>query len=87
MIVSVRRTMTLDPDTHALLAQLMREQGMSLEVAVNHAIRVGLAGGEQRAFPMTTRQMGQPAVSVDQALRRAGELEDDQLIERLAVRE
>ena len=87
MIVSVRATLTLDPDTHALLAQLMRERGLSLEAAVNHAIRAGLAGGERPVYRMTTVSMGEPSVSVDKALRLAGELENDQLIERSAVRE
>jgi hypothetical protein len=82
----VRTTLTLDPDTEALLAQLMRERGMTLKAAVNYAIRAGLAGAQRPPFTLTTASMGEPAVSLDKALRLAGELEDDQLIDRLAVR-
>jgi hypothetical protein len=82
----VRTTLTLDPDTQALLTQLMRERGMTLKAAVNYAIRAGLAGAERPVYRMTTVRMGQPTVPLDKALRLAGELEDDQLIDRLAVR-
>jgi hypothetical protein len=82
----VRTTLTLDPDTEALLSQLMRERGMTLKAAVNYAIRAGLAGRQRPTFRITTVAMGEPAVSLDKALRLAGELEDDQLIDRLAIR-
>jgi hypothetical protein len=82
----MRTTLTLEPDTQALLARLMRERGMTLKAAVNYAIRAGLAGVQRSPFRMTTRPMGEPSVPLDKALRLAGELEDDQLIDRLAVR-
>jgi hypothetical protein len=81
----VRTTLTLDPDTHALLSQLMRERGVSLEAAENCAIRAGLAA-ERPALRMTTVRMGEPTVPLDKALRLAGELEDDQLIDRPPTR-
>jgi len=82
----VRTTLTLEPDTEALLARLMHERGMTLKAAVNYAIRAGLAGAQRPAFRVTTVRMGEPSVPLDKALRLAGELEDDQLIDRLAVR-
>ena len=82
----MRTTLTLDPDTEALLSQLMQERGMTLKAAVNYAIRAGLAGPQRSTFRIATVAMGEPAVPLDKALRLAGELEDDQLIDRLAVR-
>ena len=58
---------------------------MSLDAAVNYAIRAGLAA-ERPAFCMTTVRMGEPTVPLDKALRLAGELEDDQLIDRPPTR-
>lgn len=78
--------MTLDPDTEALLIRLERERGMSRKEAVNYAIRAGLAPrGRGQAFRTPTASMGQPVVPLDKALRLASDLEDDQLLDRLAV--
>jgi len=82
----MRTTLTLDPDTQALLAQLMRDREMTFKAAVNYAIRAGLAGAPRPVFRVATVGMGEPAVPLDKALRLAGELEDERLIDRLAVR-
>jgi hypothetical protein len=85
----VRTTVTLDPDTEALINALMREQGITFKQAINEAIRRGLGGtrgGERRRYRTPTRRMGQPAVPLDAALRLAGELEDEELVRRLASR-
>jgi hypothetical protein len=81
----VRTTLTLDPDTEALILRLERERGMSRKEAVNYANRAGLAPRDARAFRTPTASMGLPVVPLDKALRLAGELEDEQLLHRLAV--
>jgi hypothetical protein len=84
----MRTTVTLDPDSEALVKRLMRERAMSFKQAVNHAIRAGLAGSTQAGPARTpTFRMGfEPAIPWDKALRLAADLEDDELTRRLAAR-
>jgi hypothetical protein len=84
----MRTTVTLEPDVEALVRKLMRERGMSFKEAVNDAIRRGLASrpaGDR--FETPTYSMGfDPSIPWDNALRLAGELEDEELSRRLASR-
>jgi hypothetical protein len=82
----VRTTVTLDADTRALVERLMRERDLSFKEAVNHAIRAGLAGRREGSTPTPTFRMGAPMVPLDRALRIAAELEDEELMRRLATR-
>jgi hypothetical protein len=82
----MRTTLTLDPDVHALLRKLMRERGLSFKKAVNLAIRAGLASGSEAAAQTPTFTLGVPRVPLERALRLAGELEDEELIRKLALR-
>jgi hypothetical protein len=85
-----RTTLTLDPDVDALVRKQMRERGVPYKVAVNDAIRAGLADvprGRRRTRRTPTFKMGfEPALPWDKALRMAAELEDEELLRRLAVR-
>jgi hypothetical protein len=84
---SMRTTITLEPDTDALVRRLMRERGLSLEQAVNEAIRAGAPeAGRRRAIRTPTFDMGRPAVPIDRALHIADALEDEELVRRLAAR-
>lgn len=80
--------MTLDPDVETMVKRLMRERGLSFKDAVNQAIRAGLTATPAReAFSTPTFRMGfDPTIPWDRALSLAGELEDDELIRRLAAR-
>lgn len=82
----VRTTVTLDPDTDAIVRRLMREGGLTFKAALNEAIRAGAAPARRRAFRTPTYQMGQPAVPLEKALRLAGELEDEELLRKIAAR-
>ena len=65
----------------------MRERGLSFKRALNEAIRSGVARrGGRRQFRTTTADMGQPAIPLDKALRLAADLEDDELLRKLALR-
>jgi hypothetical protein len=76
----MRTTVTLDPDTAALVQRRMRERGISFKEALNDAIRAGLAGGERREpFRTRTATLGTPSVNLDRALQLAAELEDEEL--------
>lgn len=83
----MRTTVTLDPDTHAIVRRLMRERGFTFKQALNAAIR---AGDPHRpaatAFATPTFDLGNPSIPIDKALRLAAELEDEALIRRLAER-
>lgn len=78
----MRTTVTLDPDTMALIKRRMNERGQSFKEAVNDAIRAGAAGPRPTPFRTATAEMGIPAVNLDQALRLAGDLEDEELVRK-----
>jgi hypothetical protein len=83
----VRTTVTLDPDTRALVERAMRDRGLSFKEAVNEAIRAGLGSGRAPGDAYTTpRKLGPARVDVTKALQLAAELEDDALTRRLAER-
>ena len=83
----MRTTVTLEPDVEALLQKLMRQRGLTFKEAVNQAIRSGLAGGGGRTgFRTRTFSMGRPAVPLTKALQLSGELEDEELLRKLASR-
>jgi hypothetical protein len=84
MMRRVRTTVTLDPDVEALIAQAMRERGLTFKQAVNDAIRAGMGGRDGApAAPFPTFDMGEPLVDITKAVRLAGELEDQELAGRL----
>ncbi len=83
----MRTTITLDPDVHALVRKLMRERGIGFKEAVNAAIRGGLAPRRETAPSATpTFDLGEPTVPLEKALELAGELEDEELRRKLALR-
>jgi hypothetical protein len=83
----MRITITLDPDTVALVRRLMRERGLSLSQAVNATIRAGAPGaGRRRTFGTPTFDMGLPAAPVEHAQHLMGELEDEEVARKVAAR-
>jgi len=87
----VRTTVTIDPDVEALLRRLMKEKHLSFKEALNSALRAGLVAGRagRRASPVKVPvyQMKQRAgVNLDKALALAGELEDEEILRKMAVR-
>jgi hypothetical protein len=82
----VRTTITLDPDVEAQVKRLMRERGLSFKEAVNTAIRAGLQPAAGEPFRTPTYDMGAPLVDLTKVLRLAGEIEDEEIIRRLASR-
>ncbi|MFN8518743.1 MAG: antitoxin [Chloroflexota bacterium] len=81
----MRTTVSLDPDTQALVERSMAEHGLTFKQAVNEAIRAGLTPARQRAHRYTVaRPLGPTRVDLTKALRIAADLEDDALARRLA---
>lgn len=82
----MRTTVTLDSDVEELLRRAMQEQGLSFKAAVNDAIRAGLAPGPARSrYRMEARHLGRATVPLTRALRLAAELEDEEIVRKLAL--
>ncbi|MBW3603450.1 MAG: antitoxin [Actinobacteria bacterium] len=84
----MRTTVTLDADTAALVRRAMAARGVTFKVALNDAIRAGLATRPVDAVDevLPVRSMGRPTVNLDQALQMAGELEDEELVRKMRTR-
>lgn len=80
----MRTTVTLDPDTRHLVERAMRERRLSFKEAINEAIRAGLGTRDVPGAYTTPRNLGRPHVDLTKALALAGELEDQEIIRRLA---
>ncbi len=89
MMLPVRTTVTLDEDVAAKLKQAARERGVSFKVVLNDAVRAGLNGQSPPARPyrIEARPMSvRPGINLDKALRLAGELEDEEILRKMALR-
>ena len=75
----MRTTVTLDPDTDAIVRRYMRERSLSFKQAVNEAIRAGVSKPRRGRARTPVFDLGAPLVRLDHALRVAAELEDDEL--------
>jgi hypothetical protein len=85
----MRTTVTLDQDVAAKLRLLARERGVSFKAALNDAVRAGL-GGEGRSvrpYRVPSRRLGvKEGVDLDHIGRLLGELEDAEIMRKLALR-
>lgn len=83
----MRTTVTLEADTLRLVNDLMQSEGITFKEAVNRAIRKGLRPVSARgAFQQRTFPMGfNPAIPYDKALQLSGQLEDQELLRKLAA--
>jgi hypothetical protein len=84
-----RTTVTLDPDVDAKLKRIARERGVPFKVALNDAIRLGIAraAGEEQPYEVPARPLEvRPGVNLDKALGLASELEDVELVRKLELR-
>lgn len=84
----MRTTVTLDPDVEALVRKAMAERGLTFKEAVNDAIRTGLVVGADAArkpYRVPVRALGTPRVPLTRALQLAADLEDDEIVRKLAL--
>lgn len=88
MMQRMRTTVTLDPDVRHLVERAMEERSLTFKDALNDAVRRGLGSTTgTRRRPTKTFHMGfEPALPWDKALRMAADIEDEELVRRLAVR-
>ncbi len=82
----MRTTVTLEPDADAIVRRLMRDRGLTFKQALNEAIRASASRPGRRPFRTRTFAMGPSALPMDKALRLAAELEDEELLRKLAAR-
>ncbi len=81
----MRTTVTLDPDSEALVRKRMRERGVSFKQALNDAIREGAVPRARSRFSTEVAGLGRPAVNLDRALQLAAELEDQELVAKMLL--
>src|SRR5437763_17007791 len=80
IVREVRTTVTLDPDTEAIVRKRMRERGQSFKDALNGAIRSGAAADAQpEPFRTRTASLGQSRVNLERALTVAVDIVADEL--------
>ena len=82
----MRTTVTLEPDADAIVRRLMRDRGLTFKQALNEAVRASARPARRRKFRTQAFDMGVPAFQLDKALRLAAELEDEEIIRKLAAR-
>lgn len=86
----MRTTVTLDPDVAAKLKEETRRRGISFKEALNSSVRRGLESVERtdaKPYKVRTSKMGaRPGVNLDKALQLAGELEDEEILRKMALR-
>lgn len=83
----MRTTLTVDDDLLAKLKQRARERDLPLKQVVNEALRAGLdqPRGRRRSYRVpSTGLRARPGVDLDKALALAGELEDREIVRKLA---
>ena len=85
MMQPVRTTITLEPDVIALVQKLMADRQLSFKDAVNFALRDALAPPGSMASSLPVFDMGEPRVPLEQALRLAGELEDEEIARKMSL--
>lgn len=83
----MRTTLTVDDALLARLKQRARERGVSLREIVNDTLRAGLDGSAPRRQHYRVPALklrARPGVDLDRALALAGELEDREIVRKLA---
>lgn len=82
----MRTTVSLEPDVHELISRRMRERGITFKDAVNEAIRAGLRPSPPRREHRTpTFDLGIPTVPLTKAIQLAAELEDEEIVRKMAI--
>jgi hypothetical protein len=82
---SMRTTITLDPEAEALVKKAMKERDVSFKQVVNEAIVRSLGLPRRAPVNLPTHSMGPPRVNLDKATQLAGELEDIELLRKMAM--
>ena len=82
---ATRTTVTLDPDVAEQLKTIARRRNEPFEVALDNAVRAGIAAEQGAAKPYkvpTWPMRVRPGVDLTHALQMAGDLEDEEIIRK-----
>jgi len=87
----MRTTITLDPDVQVRLERLMRDRHVTFKTAVNETLRAGLehdrAAARPDAYVLPVHQMGlRPGIDLDRAAHLDADLEDEEIVRKMALR-
>jgi hypothetical protein len=82
-----RTTVTLDPDVAKQLKDIARNRNVSFKVVLNDTVRAGIAAerGGGRPYQVKSRPIGF-RIDLTHALQLAADLEDEEIIRKLALR-
>lgn len=86
MMPAMRTTITLDPDVALLIEREMATRNLRFKQVINDALRRQL-GGSQTALPSLTdvgRDLGSATVDLTKANQLAADLEDEELLRKMA---
>lgn len=78
----MRTTVTLDPDVEQLLRERMAAKGVSFKEALNEAVRESATAHVDYVFETRARPLGLK-IDITKANRIAGELEDEEILQKL----
>ena len=87
----MRTTLTLDPDVAADLKRRARKTGKPFRQVLNDAVRAGLRAQDApppRPYKLKPISAGgpMPGINLDKALQLAGDLEDEEIARKMALR-
>lgn len=84
----MRTTMDLDPDVIKLVRDTAHKQHRTTKAVVNEGLRTSLGAKpvtKRKKITLPTYNMGEPLVDLTKALALAAELEDEEIIRKLAL--
>ena len=82
----MRTTVTLTPESEALIKREMAARKMSFKDVLNEAIARGLGSPRRQVkVDLPVHNMGQPRISLDKASQLAGELENEEILRKMSM--
>lgn len=84
----MRTTIDLDPDVDARLRELARQRQVSLREMINSLLRSATHPLEQQEEPyvVPARWLGvRPGINLDKALALASDMEDEEILRKIAL--
>jgi hypothetical protein len=82
----MRTTVTLTPESEALIKREMEARKMSFKDVLNEAIARGLGSPRKRVkVDLPVHNMGKPRISLDKASQLAGELENEEILRKMSM--
>ena len=81
----MRTTITLNAEAEGLVRKAMIDQKRSFKEVVNEAIMRSLSQAPRRTVNLPTHSYGPPLMNFDKATQLAGELENEEILRKMAM--